>query len=248
MADRSRSVAGGEPAGGRHTRENQIRETGDGVAATAAARRLGAGLRRWRSLPLILGITIAGSYAFFAALAAVRFPHAYGPWQDNTLSQLGNPNLNPDGYILYLVGCAVAGIFAIAFFLSLCRWRVSGTRNQNRLLLLVQVLGGVGGFALFMNAIFPENEYVQHHFWAGLVFNSFATATLLAIPALWRVDRSNSGLIAFNVVAFAAVILMYVFAPVHWVEWLPAGMFLLLPLLLGVLTRTLEHEARDLRA
>jgi hypothetical membrane protein len=199
----------------------------------------------WSSLPLILGIAVAGSYAFFAALAALRFPHVYGPWQDNTLSQLGNPTLNPDGFILYLVGCAVAGILAIAFFLSLGRWKVSGSRNQNRLLLLVQALGSVGGFALFMNAIFPENEYAQHHFWAGLVFNSFAAGTLLAIPALWRAGRSNSGLIAFNLVAFAVVILMYVFAPVHWLEWLPAGMFLLLPLLLGVLTRTLEHEPTD---
>ena len=202
----------------------------------------------WRSLPVILGIATAASYALFGALAAMRFPHGYGPWQDNTLSQLGNPNLNPDGYILYLVGCAFAGVFAIAFFLSLGRWRVSGTRNQNRLLLVVQALGVVAGFALFMNAIFPENEYAQHHFWAGVVFNSFAAATLLAIPALWRAGHFNSGLIAYNAAAFAAVILMYVFAPVHWVEWLPAGMFLLLPLLLGVLTRTLEHEPADARA
>src|SRR5260370_1103233 len=56
---------------------------------------------------------------------------------------------------------------------------------------------------------------------------ALAAGTLLAIPALWRAGRSNSGLIAFNLVAFAAVILMYVFAPVHWLEWLPAGMFLL---------------------
>jgi hypothetical protein len=86
-----------------------------------------------------------------------------------------------------------------------------------------------------MNAIFPENEYAQHHFWAGLVFNAFAAAALLAIPAFWRAGRSNFGLMAFNVVAFAAVILMFVFSPVHWVEWLPAGMFLLFPVVLGVL-------------
>jgi hypothetical membrane protein len=186
---------------------------------------------------------MAGSYLLFLVLAATRFPHAYGPWQDNTLSQLGNRNLNPDGFALYLVGCAVAGIFAIAFFLSLGPWNVSGTRQQPRLLLLVQALGVVGGFALFMNAIFPENDYPQHHFWAGVVFNAFAAAAIVAIPALWRAGRSNRSLIAFNVVAFAAVILMYVFAPVHWVEWLPAGMFLLFPLLLGVLSRTLHHEA-----
>jgi hypothetical protein len=52
-------------------------------------------------------------------LAAVHYPGIYGPWNDNTLSQLGNVNLNPHGYILYLVGCGLAGAFAIGFFLSL---------------------------------------------------------------------------------------------------------------------------------
>ena len=181
----------------------------------------------------------------FGALAAVRFPHAYGPWHNNTLSQLGNSNLNPNGYILYLVGCAVAGIFAFAFFLSLGRWNASGTPNQKRLLLLTQALGAVGGLALLMVAIFPENEYAQHHFWAGVLFNSFAATTLVAIPALWRVDRTNLVLIVFNVVAFATVILMFVFASVHWVEWLPGGIFLLFPIVLGVRTTTLERGPTD---
>lgn len=203
---------------------------------------------RWRLLPLILGIAMAASFALFVGLSATRFPHAYGPWQDNTLSQLGNRNLNPRGYGLYLVGCGLAGIFGVAFFLSIGRWRASGTRNQNRLLILVQASGVAGAFALFMNAIFPENEYPQHHFWAGVVFNSFAAATVLAIPALWRSGRPNSGLIAFNVLAFTAVILMFVFAPIHWLEWLPAAMFLLFPLLLGVLTRTLDYNPSDSRS
>jgi hypothetical protein len=99
----------------------------------------------------------------------------------------------------------------------------------------MQALGIVGGFALFMNAIFPENEYAQHHFWAGVVFNSFAAAALVAIPALWRSRGHNTLLIAFDVAAFTAVILMFVFATVHWVEWVPGGMFLLFPIFLGVL-------------
>jgi hypothetical membrane protein len=199
-------------------------------------------LRRSRSLPLLLAIAVAGSYVLFAALAATRYPRIYGPWNDNTLSQLGNLNLNPDGYVLYLVGCALTGTFAIAFFTSLGRWRSSGTPTQNRLLLLLQSLGVVGGFALVMNAVFPENEYAQHHFWAGVIFNSFAAAALVAIPALWRAGTRNTALIAFDVAAFVAVILMFVFAPVHWVEWVPGAMFLLFPIVLGILTRMLEFE------
>jgi hypothetical membrane protein len=190
---------------------------------------------------------MTGSYTIFGAVAAMQFPHAYGPWHDNTLSQLGNPNLNPRGYVLYLVGCALAGLFAIAFFLSLGPWSASGTRTQNYLLRLAQTLGVVGGFAIFMMAFFPESEYTQHHFWAGLAFNAFAATALLAIPALWRADRSNAVVIGFNIVAFTTVILMFVFAPVHWVEWLPVSMFLLFPLLLGVSTQRLEHAPIESR-
>jgi hypothetical membrane protein len=180
---------------------------------------------------------MTGSFTLFGALAATRFPHAYGPWQDNTLSQLGNPHLNPRGYALYLVGCALAGIFAIAFFLSLGRCGVESSGPRHSFLRLVRLLGAVGGVALFMNGIFPESEFALHHFWAGVVFNSFAAAAILAIPALWRPGRFNWGLSSFNVAAFAAVILMFVFAPVHWVEWVPAGFLLLFPLLVGVFTR-----------
>jgi hypothetical membrane protein len=178
----------------------------------------------------------------------VRFPHPYGPWHNNTLSQLGNSGLNPDGYALYLVGCALAGIFAMTFFLSLGWMRMSGAQNQKRLLLVVQALGILGGAALFMTAIYPENKYAEHHFLAGLLFNSFAAAALIAIPTLWRTDRSNSVLILFNVLAFAAVILMFVFAPVHWLEWLPGGMFLLFPILLGLRLRDLQIAPGNLLA
>jgi hypothetical membrane protein len=196
------------------------------------------------SLPVILGIAIAFSYIFFAVLAGLRFPRPFGPWHENTLSQLGNPVLNPGGSGLYLIGCALAGIFTIAFFVSLRAWRTTGTRGQNLLLTVVQGLGILGGIALFMNAIFPETEYAQHHFWAGMLFNAFAATALLAIPALRRPGFSSSHLIAFNLAAFMAVVLMFVFAPVHWVEWLPAGMFLVFPTVLGVRTRALVKDSR----
>ncbi len=199
-------------------------------------------MRRWKSLPLILGVSVTGSYASFLLLAASHFPHAYGPWRDNTISQLGNRNLNPHGYISYLIGCAIAGVLAMAFFLSLSQWKLDSSRRQRWLFRLVQTLGIVGGLALFMNAIFPENDHLEHHVWAGVLFDAFAAAAIVAIPALWHFGRAILGLIAFNLLAIIAVVLMYAFASIHWVEWLPAGMFLLFPVLLGFLTRQLPGE------
>ncbi|GAC1525672.1 MAG: hypothetical protein NVS2B16_34090 [Chloroflexota bacterium] len=195
-------------------------------------------LRRRGSLPLAPAFGMAASFALFGVLAATRFPHPYGPWENNTISQLGNPNLNPNGYVLYLIGCALSGICAIGFFAGLGWWAERGARNQTLLIRVVQGLGVAGGFALVMNAVFPENHYAQHHFWAGLVFNSWAIAAIVAIPALRKRGGSNAGLIAFNLVAFAAVILMFVFSSVHWMEWPPAAMFLMFPLVLSALVRS----------
>jgi hypothetical membrane protein len=197
-------------------------------------------VKRW--LPLAFALGVAGSFAVFGILAALRFPQPYGPWHDNTISQLGNPNLNPNGYALYLSGCVLAGLCAIGFFTCLSAYGRRDSRNQTRLLRLVQALGIVGGFALVMNAVFPESQYAQHHFWAGLVFNSFAAAAVVAIPALWSRGGSNSSLIVFNLVAFSAVILMFVFAPVHWMEWPPAVALLLFPLLLALRTRSIDGQ------
>lgn len=194
------------------------------------------------SLPLVTGGAIIGSYVLFAVLAALRFPRAYGPWEGNTLSQLGNVHLNPNGYMLYLVGCALAGLFTIAFFFTLTPWNRTGRPGWNRVFFAVRLLGVVGGIALFMNAVFPENDYALHHFWAGLVFNSFAAAALLAVPLLWKRGRANLGLVAFNVGAVIAVVLMFVFAPVHWMEWPPAAFLLLFPLVLVLLRRTMAAD------
>jgi hypothetical membrane protein len=189
--------------------------------------------------PLILGLATAVTYSCFAAIAAIQFPRGYGPWDSDTLSQLGNRNLNPGGYAIYLVGCGLAGLFSTAFFISLGAWSASGSRLQNRVLLLLQALGVTGSVGLFMNAIFPENQYSQHHFWAGVLFNTLAAAALVSIPALWRSGGPNAVLVAFDGLAFIAVAVMFAFPSKHWLEWPPAGAFLLFPTVLGLLTRRL---------
>jgi hypothetical membrane protein len=184
---------------------------------------------------MLLGLSMGASYAFFAALAALRFPHSYGPWHGNTLSQLGNSTLNPHGAGFYLTGCIIAGVLGMAFFVSVGPWKEGGTRQQSRMLWLVQALGIAGGFGLVMNAVFPETDYALHHFFAGAVFNALGAATLLAPIALWRRDRSSRPIAAFCLLAAVAVIVMFIFPGSHWVEWLPVTMFLIFPSLIAYL-------------
>src|SRR6185437_1166291 len=112
----------------------------------------------------------------------------------------------------YSTGCALAGLLSIAFFLSLDHRRQRGTSNQRRILFVVRTLGSISGFGLFMNALFPENDYAPHHFWAGLIFNAFAAAMLLAPIALWRSDRFSLPIAVYCLLAFAMVIAMFIFS------------------------------------
>lgn len=195
-------------------------------------------IRRIPFLPVLLALALSGSYVIFAALAAIHFPTAYSPLH-NTLSQLGNPTLNPNGFQLYLIGCCLGGIFAIGFFLSLAPWHASGSRLQNRALFLIQILGVVAGFGLVMNAVFPENQLTIHHFWAGVVFNSLGVAMLLAPFAFRRPGRIDFGVVGLPIVAVLAVVLMFVFARDHVMEWVPSSLFLISAAVLGLKTRAI---------
>jgi hypothetical membrane protein len=195
--------------------------------------------------PLTLAVGLALSFGGFSLLAALRFPHIFGPWSDNTLSQLGNSHLNPNGYLFYLVGCALGGVLAIGFFVSLNRWRGTGSQRQNLLLTLVQLLGVFGGLGLFMNAVFPETNYALHHFFAGIVFNGFGAAVVLCPFSLWRRTGGNVVLTTTSLLTLVAVVLMFGFARDHWVEWVPTTLFLAMPILVGFQTRATQRPDED---
>jgi hypothetical membrane protein len=191
---------------------------------------------------MVFGVAMPAVYALCAFFAALRFPGAYGPWNNNTLSQLGNSYLNPDGYAVYLIGCALAGPLAAAYFISAGVWRATGTLTQNRVLVLVQILGIAGGIGLFMNAVFPETNYAAHHFFAGVVFNGFAAAALLVPFALRRGDWVDRAVIAIAAIGIVAVIVMFTFPGSHWLEWPPAVMLLLFPPLVALLIEMRPSE------
>lgn len=196
---------------------------------------------------LILGLTMAGSFALFAVLAGVRFPGGYGPWDGNTISQLGNIRLDPLGANLYRAGCILSGGLAIGFFISLNTGPAAGPPIEKRIWLMVRVSGVVGGVGLLMNGIFPETQYAMHHFWAGVVFNSFAACAILTPFALWSRAASRTLLSAFCVISLLAVMAMFAFPSSHWLEWPAATMLLAYPSVIAVMLTRQAHDASALR-
>lgn len=191
-------------------------------------RRLGGigRIRRWPRpgiewFPLLTAVGATVSYGAGLVIAYVRFPAPYSPLQ-HTMSELGNPALNPDGAGFYRVGAVLGGALTSAFFLSLGPWRQTGTPLQNRLLTAVQGLGVMVGAALASFAVFPDNESTAHLVVLGIAANGFAAAVLLSLVALRR--QRHPDLTAAALLAVGSVVIMFLMPAAHWAEWLPALM------------------------
>jgi hypothetical protein len=184
---------------------------------------------------LLLGLAATLAYILGSLIAYRHFPGEFSPLHGNLLGQLGDRKLNPGGAGYYLTGCALSGILATAFFVSLGVWRRSGTRLQNRLLVLVQGLGVLGSFGLLMTAFYPQEYRAVHHVWSGLLFASFGVALLLS-PFTLRRGHWDLGLIGLAVVSYAADAASFGLADTHWIEWVTVALFVAYTWLLGFKT------------
>ncbi len=118
-------------------------------------------------------------FTTFTALSLFSGP--YTPL-NNWLSDLGNPNYNPQGAIFFNLGCIITGIFIIPFFIGLSRWKFDEGGN---LLTTAQVMGILSAIFLIMIGIFPETSEPWHWIWSALFFLSLLITLILGNASLW---------------------------------------------------------------
>src|SRR5579872_3274780 len=167
----------------------------------------------------LLGPSAVAWYLLFTALSWIAYPGAYGPWNNNWLSDLGNRQLNPSGAGLYAVGCVGTGILVAGFYLGLASWRRSGSRVQRGLLLFVQVAGLIGALSIVMSAVFSIDQFAAHQFWSRMISGSTAVALFVSPFALWRAGRPARLLAAVCAGGYLSVVARLIFASAHWLEW-----------------------------
>ncbi|HLJ66724.1 MAG TPA: DUF998 domain-containing protein [Chloroflexota bacterium] len=199
--------------------------------------------RPYRWPIIVLALLPAISFGLCAFIAFLHYPGTFTPIQ-NTLSELGNPDRNPDGSTIYRVGCVLGGSTSAAFFLCLSLWRRSGTQRRNRVLTLVQGLGLMAALAMILFAAYPYDELLSHRIVLGLLANSSLAAMVLSLFALWRKNRPQRLRTIVTIVASSAILLMYAIPQYHWAEWLPATLSQPYIWVLGVETATLSVLSR----
>lgn len=175
-------------------------------------------------------------YALCTLAAYVRFPGSFSPSR-NWLSELGNPNQNPDGAILYNLGILLTGLLVLLFFLGLSRWKIKNQKIQNRLVLLTQIFGVLGSIALILSAVFPINHSQEHQVLSIGLYILLGTAFAFSATALRYHPGFPKWVLAVGLFTAFVDILSGIFMEVTILEWVTVALFLTYLVLLNVFTK-----------
>jgi hypothetical membrane protein len=184
----------------------------------------------------IAGILASSGYLVFTFLAFVLYPLPYSP-TTNWLSDLGNPNLNPQGAIFYNMGIISTSMFLIVFFLGLSVWKIEGNKVQLIMLRLTQAFGIMGAFCMMMSGIFPINLYTIHSFWSTSLYILLSTGFVFS-AAMLRYHQGFPGWLLILGVSTAVMVILTSFFPTAYVlEWITVILFLLYVTFVGIETK-----------
>jgi len=184
----------------------------------------------------ISGILASAGYLVFTFLAYNRYPSPYSPLT-NWLSDLGNPNLNPQGAIIYNIGIISTALLLIVFFLGLHVWKIEDNRVQIIMLRLTQAFGILGLICMMMSSIFPINLYKIHSIWSTSLYVMLSTAFIFSVAMLRYHQRVPRWLLILGISTAMMVILTSFFPAIYVLEWFTVLLFLSYVTLLGIETK-----------
>jgi hypothetical membrane protein len=193
-------------------------------------------MKRYKSISFYGGILAVLCYVVFALLAFSRYPLPYSP-TTNWLSDLGNPNLNPQGAIFYNIGIISTSLFLIVFFLGLYVWKIEDNKVQLIMLRLTQAFGILGAFCMMMSGIYPINLYKIHSFWSTSLFILLSSGFVFSAAMLRYHQGFPRWLLILGVSTAMMVILTSLFPTVYVLEWITILLFLGYVTLLGIETK-----------
>lgn len=164
------------------------------------------------------GIILAFALLLLAILwstAQFLFDGHYSPL-NNTISNQGRTDYNPQGYIFFTIGCATSGFFIIFHFIWLYRKYYPTLRP----VLLISVLAGILGGVTFICVGFVPGDINKpvHGVFARLAFGSFYTSVCSFLAVLLRKIQKKEEWptiksVGFAYALFVALLLLVIIIP-----------------------------------
>lgn len=185
---------------------------------------------KWFKWPLSTysGILTIIFYFNFSITAMIIYIGPYTPL-DNWLSDLGAIALNPNGAIVYNVGCMLTGIALVFFFIGFNEIKAD-VRMDKIMLILIQLFGYGCAVSVFFIGVYPGEFVIEHAVFSVSIFAFLQPVYIIGSIFISRWDTSSRfkkfvvvyGIIItiFNsalLVVFTLSILDV--AKIHIVEW-----------------------------
>ena len=193
-------------------------------------------MKKNQNISFITGILVVLFYSAFTLLAVSRYPLLYSP-TSNWLSDLGNPQNNPQGAIFYNIGIISTALLLMLFFLGLSVWKIEDRRVQIIMLRLTQAFGILGVICMMMSAIFPINLFNIHSFWSSALYIMLSTVFIFSVAMLRYHQWVTRWLLLLGVLTAVLVIFMSFLQTVYVLEWITVFLFLSYVALLGIETK-----------
>ncbi len=187
---------------------------------------------------MYLGPAATLIYVAFTILAWAAYPAAYGPFNNNWLSDLGDRKANPGGAEFYVIGCIATGVLVGAAYAGLVAWYPSGARVQRYLLACMQIAGVFGAVAIVMTAVYTIDQFAAHQFWSQMINMGFALALFVSPFALRRRGRRLWPLVVVSALGYGSIVARLIFPDAHWLEWPSIGFLLAYMWVIALMTRS----------
>ncbi len=191
------------------------------------------------------GFTAVAIYLICTAVAFFNYPLAYSPLA-NWLSDLGNPVVNTAGAFWYNLGCILAALCLIFFYLGLEIW-YKESKKPKILLTITQSAGIISSLCLIIASFYPLGAYPLIHMISGKAhiffvgfFLSFSATILLSHPL------APKWLAYFG---FLAALINFIYGAflnsIFVAEWAAIGSFIIYVLMISVYTLNRAGTARE---
>ena len=108
------------------------------------------------------GIAVIVLYCVFTFSSWALYPTAYNPVA-NWLSDLGNSTNNPNGAILYNLGCILTGIALFPFFVGFYKWYTE-EKHRRTSIVVTQIVGCLAALSLIMIEGFLRRLWLASQF------------------------------------------------------------------------------------
>ncbi|MBY9015800.1 MAG: DUF998 domain-containing protein [Candidatus Lokiarchaeota archaeon] len=165
----------------------------------------------------LIGYFTIGIYLIFTCISAFFNLSLIDPI-NHWVSDLGNSILNPDGAVIYNIGCIITGCSLMIFFIGL-KNLLNIMKKGKKFFVLIIIFGIFLSFSDIMIGVFSEDIFTAHLFWS-LTFFIILLPILLFGGIVLTKYVNFPRLIGYYGIVLTSINILFLFFYIPVFEWI----------------------------